>query len=51
MHKMNEQERIELARVEYAVKNPWVFQYNFGHKELLIKYFFKFRDAYYILTD
>ena len=28
----------EIERVKYAINNPWVFDYNFGHKELLNKY-------------
>jgi hypothetical protein len=33
------QEQIERDRVEYALNNPWVLQYDFGHLELIKKYY------------
>ena len=33
------QEQIERERVEYALENQWVLKYNFGHWELIKKYY------------
>lgn len=30
--------RQDLERVDYALANPWVFQYDFGHIELVRLY-------------
>jgi hypothetical protein len=29
----------QIDRLEYAIANPWVFKYDFGHIELLRKYY------------
>jgi hypothetical protein len=29
----------EIERMEYALQNPWVFKYHFGHIELIRKYY------------
>jgi hypothetical protein len=36
---MTDQEKIERGRLEYALNHPWVLQYNFGHLELIKKYY------------
>lgn len=31
-------EKWDRSRIQYAIDNPWVMQYDFGHKELIEKY-------------
>jgi hypothetical protein len=31
--------KYEIERLEYALQNPWVFKYNFGHIELVRKFY------------
>ncbi len=30
----------DIDRIEYALENPWVLQYDFGHFELIKKYYY-----------
>ena len=36
---MKTEEEFEIERAKYALDNIWVLQYNFGHIELIKKYF------------